>query len=456
MEAILREFPEEVARVLADVMESEDGELILRREGADLILTPEVELCFTYELRLNGVEGLPEEVADGWLMDCGSLTREGSGYRLTGWVQTPDWDNDRAYSLTFRTATAAVRSVCPESGPDSMRPWIQLGAWASGLHRKARVVPQLMNEREMALLPLMEEIFELFWLGGIQPPREDFHLLRSRLTPELNRELDRLVRSAGNWKRYRRAEERFRSKLERVENLPIWQAVRDAFAASQDTGPVHPVDPEIAAQAEAFFHDLGYSGSYPDFTKKGEIRGLRVARSFEMSYFVFRERNAVFYIHCQERWFNGELAGIEFLCGTELLRKGQSARGIDACRFHSNGRTFWRSVGWNAEEDLSRSLRMAVLKAELRPISRQDRDQHDLAAFGIVFLVTFLMGGAVFGLLLTLGLLVLSVLITAVLAGWAAVPEMMLAVPWGKLFLLGLAGFGGAMGIVEWFAFWND
>ena len=65
MEAILREFPEEVARVLADVMESEDGELILRREGADLILTPEVELCFTYELRLKGVEGLPEEVADG-------------------------------------------------------------------------------------------------------------------------------------------------------------------------------------------------------------------------------------------------------------------------------------------------------------------------------------------------------------------------------------------------------
>ena len=48
---------------------------------------------------------------------------------------------------------------------------------------------------------MMQEIYDLFWLHITDSFVKDFHLLRARFTPELNRELDRLLSTKGNWKR---------------------------------------------------------------------------------------------------------------------------------------------------------------------------------------------------------------------------------------------------------------
>ena len=458
MEEILKDVPEELARIIRDTMECEDAELTICAEGADVVLETVGELCFSYRLRLTDATGLPEEVGNGWLAYCKELSREESGYRLSGFCHSPDWEEEQEFVLDFQGFSAETESVCPELGPNFFRPWIQLGSWAAGLVRKARIVPQLLNEGEKAILPLMQEIYDLLWLHKPESSGKDFHLLRARFTPELNRELDRLLSTKGNWKRYVKAEERFRGKLESLENLSIWQSIRDAFAATQEAAPhASKLPGETISRIEQQLHGYGYTGHYPDFVKTGEIRGLRVAKSHEMPYFVFREKCAVSYIHCLECLYNGELVGVEFLCGTELVKNGEKSRGIDACRFRSKGRTYWRSVQWDMEGELDQRLRIASKKAELRSLRWSDRPKSERKEFWLLFFLTFVFGGGVFAVFMTLGMAAVSMLIAALVGGWSAIPKIFgEVVPWLQVFLFCWLGFGGTMGILEAVAFWNE
>ena len=458
MEEIWKDVPEELARIIRDAMECEDAELTICAEGADVVLETVGELCFSYRLHLTDAAGLPEEVGDGWLAYCKELSREESGYRLSGYCHSPDWEEEQEFVLDFQGFSAEAESVCPELGPNSFRPWLQLGSWAAGLVRKARIVPQLLNEGEKAILPLMQEIYDLFWLHITDSFGKDFHLLRGRFTPELNRELDRLLSTKGNWKRYVKAEERFRGKLERLENLTIWQSIRDAFVATQEAAPhASKLPGETIRRIEQQLHGSGYTGHYPDFIKTGEIRGLRVAKSHEMPYFVAREKHVVSYIHCRECLYNGELVGMEFLCGTELVKNGEKPSGIDACRFRSKGRTFWRSVQWHMVDEPYQSVRIASKKAELRSLRWSDRPKSERKEFWLLFFLTFVFGGGAFAVFMTLGMAAVSMLIAVLVGGWSAVPKIFgEVVPWLQLFLFCWLGFGGTMGILEAVAFWNE
>ena len=132
MEKIWKDVPEELARIIRDTMECEDAELTICAEGADVVLETVGELFFSYRRRRPAATGLPEEVGDGWLAYCRELSREEDGYRLSGFCHSPDWEEEQEFVLHFQGFSAEAESVCPELGPNSFRPWLQLGSWAAG------------------------------------------------------------------------------------------------------------------------------------------------------------------------------------------------------------------------------------------------------------------------------------------------------------------------------------
>ena len=148
---------------------------------------------------------------------------------------------------------------------------------------------------------------------------------------------------------------------------------------------------------------------------------------------------------------------MEFLCGTELVKSGEKPRGIDACRFRSKGRTYWRSVQWDMEGELDQRLRIASKKAELRSLRWSDRPKSERKEFWLLFFLTFVFGGGAFAVFMTLGMAAVSMLIAALVGGWSAIPKIFgEVVPWLQLFLFCWLAFGGTMGIVEAVAFWNE
>ena len=66
-----------------------------------------------------------------------------------------------------------------------------------------------------------------------------------------------------------------------------------------------------------------------------------------------------------------------------------------------------------------------------------------------MFWWVFLIGGGMFGIAMTLIMMLLCIITTAAFGLVADIPEMLKIMPWGLLLTIGWIGFGGAMGIVE-------
>ena len=140
------------------------------------------------------------------------------------------------------------------------------------------------------------------------------------------------------------------SRLNSQKYEPLFRELYGRIARSQEEYPVRAeacCPPELLrekrAKIQTGMESLGYTGSYPDFIKCGTIRGIHPVGSYEKLYFVGMEKRAVFHIHCRE-FVVGEGLGIEFLCGTELLRKGESAGDICSCLFNAGGRRYFKTV----------------------------------------------------------------------------------------------------------------
>ncbi len=61
----------------------------------------------------------------------------------------------------------------------------------------------------------------------------------------------------------------------------------------------------------------------------------------------------------------------------------------------------------------------------------------------------FLIGGGMFGIAMTLIMMLFCIISTAAFGWFADIPEMLKEMPWGLPLAIGWIGFGGAMGIVE-------
>ncbi len=246
---------------------------------------------------------------------------------------------------------------------------------------------------------------------------------------------------------------------------PLWRELYNLLVKTQK---------EYSSKASVAFSELldetrnniqklleshGYSGTYPDFVKSGAIRGIRLADSYGMSYFTGTEKNVVYHIHCTEECFNKHLM-IEFICGTKLLRKNDTAGDAYSCLFNAKGRSFFQTISYESDyinndgeletNNLEQRVQIAVKKAELQKLTKEERKAIvgcDIPYLILFFLVFFVMGG-LFGIFMTLGMALLAVLTCLIVRQPQAIPSIFMDIPWWALFLLAWALFGGAMGVI--------
>ena len=68
------------------------------------------------------------------------------------------------------------------------------------------------------------------------------------------------------------------------------------------------------------------------FVKQGEMKKIHLAESYGRSYFVGKEKNVQYYIKCLEIGYDDSYE-INFICGTAILKNGESTEDIFDCLF---------------------------------------------------------------------------------------------------------------------------
>lgn len=457
-------FPEPVRESLWNTREYTEAAWVTKREDT-LVLSSDEYSAFRYRFILEGAENLPEALPDCfWHIE--SLEKTGEGYCLTGFPIAEDWEDRPPLRIPF-TAIRYERQVYrvePDGG--LYTPWRTLALVALAICEKAFRSDCPCNAQEEALLPLLTELANLYHSNALPEDRQSgrFPLLAAlfgefgqiRLLPLLSK----VEAAKPDSVRRRNLERKLLAKLEEQACEPLWRSLYGKIQESQASYPTrveNDCDPALAAktraEVQAHMERLGYQGTYPDFVKEGPLKGIHLAESHGMTYFVGMEKRAVYHIHCLEAWDGS--CNVWFLCGTALPRKGEQVPDIWSCMFNAKGRRLYRQV-WpldprdTPEADLAARVEIAAKKAELRKLTKEEREWDSTFAGGSVglFLAFLILGGGMFGILMTAGFMVMEFLTALLVGQLASFPELFLTTPWWQLLLFCWLGFGGAMGLI--------
>lgn len=430
---------EQIENKLELLLKCEYGEMTIRREGGDYIVESPAPWSFWYRVRLIDVSGFPEgkEIR---LFDPYELKKDGEGYILIGQVMDLDWENDEDVELRFSNVEMELGNVRMEPVVCYVRPWQSLAGYGRELLRKNDVAKELLNDREREILPLLREL-ELLTGYGVDEEVNTFDHLRARFPAELQLDLDRIERSRKHWKKYRNQTEKLLKRLNRIEYLPLWQSIRDEIAATQTDYPAsRQVSPEVVRHIEDGLHSDGYSGSYPDFVKTGTIERGRLMKYHDTLHWVRKGTPAVFHIRVVEQ----NAGQLQFLCGTELMKAGEQSLGFDSCGFDAKGRRYLRSYMWNEGDDLEKKLGIAVKKAELCKLSREERGFGEIA--WPLFLIALFGFGGFFAFCMTIGTGLVAGLVSLLFEGVDGMWDILGILPYGKVFWFTMLVTGGTLG----------
>ncbi len=395
-----------------------------------------------------------------------------SKYVLTGDIGI--FDEDKV--LPFSISCADIKLETKVYKADEMQlyasPWDNLSALANVILDKFTISDEFLNNKEKELLPLVVEICKLFQFTNVpeEPSDEGFPVLKAYINKHRYNHLSELLEKAEKHFRKKKNRPHILSQLyNELNNIlyePLWRELYGKFTASQADYPSKVREKyadetlrHLRKEITQLLHHHGYTGEYPDFIKTGSIARPRLAHSYETIYIVGNEKNARFHIHCSEVDFNGHLM-VEFLCGTELLHNGETAGDIYSCTFNAKGRRIFNSVlyehkyakeGEIASDNLSERVGIAVKKAQLIKLTKEERTslgETNPVADGALFLSVFIIMGGLFGVFMTLGLMLVSILIATIFGLVQEIPSLFADMPWWLVFLASWGMFGITMGVL--------
>lgn len=433
----------------------------VEQQGDTLVLRVDETPAFCRSLILKKAEGFCELPNGGYLADVPKIQRELERYRITAQME----DSEEPLSLFFAEAEVRVECFnCVES--DWEEPWEYFQTLAGQIVAKSELPGDYCNAQEKALLPLLTE---LEGLDGWYEGSKTFPLMKKMAADYGCDQAVALLTQAEKAEPEKRhgIMNRLRDVLCRQECEPMWRDIFEKIRASQENYP-HAAQmdceagilKELRESIQCFMEKQGYSGTYPDFQKRGAVPGFHLAESYGLSYFIFREKNAVFHIHCVESREVENKPGVHFLCGTEFLRKDDSVGDIYSCLFNTKGRRLFCWVrdyrmindpdAQYSPEDVLRFAEIAVKKAELKKLTKEERKLYHngiIPGWGL-FWWWLLLGGGMFGIFMTLGMMLLAVIAALLVGQPEAIPSMFTDIPWGYVLLFCWLSFGAIMGIL--------
>lgn len=469
------DFTKEVKDALRIVIEEECCFAKVRKVGKNAQFDVGYHDGYDRTLTLVNASGLPEENFDYLDFENGSLIKQGDEYILSGKAENYDDDSTTPFSIRFTDAEVDVTLFRASEQISTETPWHHLATIAGNiLSKQLNLSGDYLNDREKELLPLIQEISALgYWMFILHDSKTaDFSQLKSYIVRfgynELLPVFENLEKNFSDDKKKNRIIRNLISKLNTQKYEPLW---RDLYNTIVETQAEYPTEAtahcptellnETRSNIQKLMEFHGYSGTYPDFIKKGTIRGIHLVESYGMSYFVGAKKNVAYHIHCTENYYSGYLS-IDFLCGTEILRKGETAGDIYSCMFDAKGRRLFKRVSYESDhinpdgdrecetQDLELRVQIAVKKAELIKLTKEE--EKELLDFDFpywkLFLLVFVFMGGLFGFFMTIALMLMGILLLLIFAIPQEIPSMFSEIPWWALFLLAWVLFGGAMGVI--------
>jgi hypothetical protein len=320
---------------------------------------------------------------------------------------------------------------------------------------------EYLNEKEQALIPLLTELRALSLWAPIAEEMPSFEILKQYIRKHNLPRLIPLLEKYAIKKKGHSVRPLLFSKLSNKFNAAacegLWRELYQLIASTQE-GYADAVDTfskrkrnRYKREIEECLHTLGYEGSYPTFRKKGAIKGLRTEQSYGQSYFIGREKNVAFLVHCKE-CMDGDVFNTQFLCGTALLKRKESIEDIYSCTFGKNGRRLFKLFFWNPESagTPAQFAAIAAKRAECTKLSKDERKMLDCGmSFWGYFFLTCIFAGGLFATLMTAAAFLILSLVTVVTIGFSGIPEMLREMPWVFIFLFCFFGFGVSMAIVD-------
>lgn len=433
------------------------------REGDCCTLLIDDMSAFRQELILKNVDGISEYIPGGYMMDVPKLERT-----LERYIFSAKPDGEEMAVAFSQAETRVERYNCVDAVVYWDDPWGYLRVLADEICYKAEAVEGHCNALEKQLLPLLEEIRHLHGVWEEEPGYPELKALANDLGfVKITQALSRLELLRG--KKRLPACRGLNALLCRQEYEPLWRVIFEKIRQSQAEYPLEAAvrcDAEVLQRkrkaVQKIMKNSGFSGVYPDFTMRGPISGLHLEGSYEQSYFVAGEKNVVSHIHCMEACSSEGEPVIQFLCGIEFLKKGEEGKDIYSCLFNAKGHRMFRWVkdfrllGAPAEvRNMDQHLaKIAVKKARLQRLTREEKKLCNVGAAPgwSLFWAFLLIGGGIFGVLMTLGMLLLSVVAIGLLDGFGEVPRFLAIVPWHYILLFCWLGFGFSMGVITMLA----
>lgn len=470
------DLTEEVKDAIQTLIEDYDYYGNIRKVGKDAQFDVGYNAGYDRTLTLVNASGVPEGSFDCLSFEDGSLIKQSDEYILSGEAENYD-DSTTPFSIRFTDAKVDVTLFRADEQSSSVTPLEYLASIAGNILNKHLFLPsEYLNSKEKELLPLITEICALS--NWIFIPDEsnpaDFSQLKSYVVRlgynELLPLFESLEKNFSDDKKKNRIIKKLRSNLNTQKYEPLWRELYNTIVETQVEYPSKATAycttellDETRSRIQRLMESHGYSGVYPDFIKKGTTRGIHLAESYDTSYFVGAKKNAVYHIHCTEEYYNEHLS-IEFMCGTEILRKNETAGDIYSCMFDAKGRRFFKTVSYESDyinpdgecetQNLEQRVQIAVKRAEFIKLTKEEREEvcDTLPRWQIFLLMTLafgVIGGLLFSIIMIIGFMLMGVLLCLIFAMPQAIPSMFLEIPWLKLFLLAFGLSFVGMGILE-------
>ncbi|MBQ7936157.1 MAG: hypothetical protein IJ333_07405 [Clostridia bacterium] len=468
------EFTEDIKSAMGQLFMSEQRLEEMHWYGKDLAVIIDDGRAYCRRLFFcNAITNIPKGECFSFFSAKQFFDGDVHEYCLEAKTKDASWETTVPYTLRFtdvRVETEFFKAYT-QSFFDS--PWAHLQSIAEAILEKSSLPEDCYNAAEKEWMPMMVEICKLSFREELpeQFQSSDFSNLKACIQAYGYRALlpliNKLEKEYLNDKKRNRLIKRLVSKLNQLPYEPLWRELYSKTKATQ-AGYAHKSEllcpanvlNETRTKIQAWMELQGYSGTYPDFVKNGSVRGIHVEESYGMPCFVSgMKKRAEYRIHCTEDVLENCLT-IQFLCGTALLRKNERIDDLYSCLFNAQGRRLFHTVYYEVpfekqdedfeSDDLELMVKIAVKKAELRKLTKEEWKQYDVfspSAFGL-FLLAFIVMGGMFAILMTLAMVVLSVLVTVLFGQAGAIPGMMKEMPWQLLFGMAWIGFGGAMGII--------
>lgn len=390
--------------------------------------------------------------------DEAQILKENTGYRLVCFAFDSVRDLSFPITIHFTHATCEIEVFCADD-EGRENPWEKLEFISNMILSKQHLGEEYLNQKELALLPLLKELRKLNVYTFARDEENDFPVLKQYLEKyhldKISSMLDKYTAQLAK-KNTIFLVNQINAKLCESKCEPLWREIYALLRESQQSYPKRPVTCDenllnIRKRIEQNLHAQGYTGTYPTFRKKGSMKKIHLEQSYGQLYFVGFEKNVEYIIQCCEAEVGGQRS-ITFMCGTALLKKKEKVEDIYSCCFQANGRRLMKTLFWNTDEmeSLDCMTTCVVKRAECLALNKEERKIASITQTSWTeFAWVVLAFGGMFTILMMAAMFITLCAVDAILFGLSDIPKMLGEIPWGILSAFCFFGFGIAMAVCQ-------